>query len=99
VTADRDTQALVERVRRTARRGSTEYLLIDAYDALAARLEACETALRFYAERREYQHAGPGPMHDLKTCPIALRDSWDGNGPGTRARAALNLRSTHENSS
>lgn len=48
--------------------------------------------LAFYAERRNYRTAAGEPackQHLGNTCGMEHRDSFDGEGPGARARAAL----------
>lgn len=55
---------------------------------LTAQVETLREALRFYADRRNYRPAaGSGDSYDA----MVARDSYDGLGPGTRARTTLEI--------
>lgn len=71
----------------------------DGFDLAAAAAEraeaerdACKAALTFYAEQRNYRLVAGDPActeHGGTVCNLEHNDSWDGKGPGARARSAL----------
>jgi hypothetical protein len=61
----------------------------DLIDALAVRVETLETALAWYAERRNYRPPAGGDYDTPLGGYAEVADSFDGEGAGARARAAL----------
>jgi hypothetical protein len=61
--------------------------------AIAEKYRRMEEALRFYADQRNHRLAIGQKRCEIKhrfdVCALEHQDSYDGNGPGARARAAL----------